>query len=92
MSAVDPIMRVLKERRERCGLTFRDVREALGFHPAVIIGWERGTWEPKLRQVRAYARLVGATIEITCETRTHGPYTRAVGSASSHTFDLGGEA
>ena len=53
-------IRVLREERE---LTRLELANMINVTPGSIYNWERGTYEPKARQLRALAQALGVTME-----------------------------
>ncbi|MEQ8998125.1 MAG: helix-turn-helix transcriptional regulator [Coleofasciculus sp. B1-GNL1-01] len=55
----------LKQRREKLGLTQRDIALALGKTVQTISNWETGIYEPKMtpREVKALCRLLKWSLE-----------------------------
>ena len=55
--AVSTESKTLRELREAAGMTQLDVAFELGVTPQTVYNWERGTREPKARQLQQLARL-----------------------------------
>ncbi len=56
-------MPTLRELRQKSGMTQLEVAIALGLTPSTIYSWERGTREPRGRQLQQLARLYGVSAD-----------------------------
>lgn len=55
-------LRIRKARRERLGLTQRELGKALDVDQVNVSRWERGAAEPKLRYIRQLAEITGLPV------------------------------
>ncbi len=56
-------MRTLKELRQAARLTQLEVAMRLGVTPGTVYAWERGTREPRGRQLQELAKLYGVSAD-----------------------------
>lgn len=60
----NPLPQFLKEARQECGLTQRQVAESLGYStPQFISAWERGDREPPMNAIHRLAELLKVKAE-----------------------------
>ena len=52
-----------QRRRRQLGLTQQDIADVCGVSRQAVSHWELGTWEPELRQLRAYAGVLGVSLD-----------------------------
>lgn len=57
--ALDPLVVLLAETRERARLSQRQVGRVMGTSTASLSVWERGTAQPTLRNLRAWCEALG---------------------------------
>jgi transcriptional regulator with XRE-family HTH domain len=58
----EALARLLRDERERAGLTADRVEERTGIHPATLSLIENAIQEPTLAQLRALARVYGVPV------------------------------
>jgi transcriptional regulator with XRE-family HTH domain len=61
---LDPLILVLKARRETLGLSQRELAFRLGYSQNTIYYWEAGRSDPTLKKLRDWSQALGVTLEI----------------------------
>lgn len=56
-------MKTIRQLREERGWTQLELANRLSVTPGTVYGWERGKYEPKARQFRRLAEVLGVPME-----------------------------